>query len=126
MHQALKVSIPETHRVGVRTDWEDHRFFFGETFLHVDRDAIQVAKRGHGTDFTVWKSGNELRFMSQADLPGSQSSLYLVEIRPVGGGEDQCDHVVVSQDDDCLCDHLAGNVFTFRDLLGSKGLSMML
>jgi hypothetical protein len=64
--------------------------------------------------------------MTQADLFGSQSSLYFVEIRPMGGREHQGDHVVVSQGDHRLCNHLTGNVFTFCDLLGTKGVSMML
>src|SRR5215472_7178971 len=126
MDQALKICVAQTHRLRIGPSREDHLLLFCQMLLHVDWDAIQIAKGGHRPDGTVCKGGSKLCLMGQADLLSPQKIPYLAQVCPIGGRKHQCDHLVVCPGDNCFRHHLARNVLTFCNLLGTKGSSMLL
>src|SRR5579859_6128495 len=65
LHQTLKVSIFEAHRVRMSPNRKNNGLLCGQALLDIDRQTIKIAKRWHSSHLTTGKGCLKLVFVSQ-------------------------------------------------------------
>ena len=85
MNQPLKVSVLDTHGVGVGASLKYDHVFFNQCWVNIDRYVVKVAERRHDTGFAIRKGRSNLRFRRQADLFRRENLAQSGQVNTMGG-----------------------------------------
>src|SRR5262245_28905200 len=106
------------------SSFEDDIFVLRQRPIHVDREAIEGAKRRHRAQLTIRKEILELLLCRESNVVGHEDVPETVEINVPTGWEDGHHEPVVRFDDHYLCDLLHWCLEEFGEYHCAIGLAV--